>query len=149
MERWKPHVTVAAVLEREGRFLLVEEQTESGIRFNQPAGHLEPGESLREAAVRETLEESAWYFTPEYWLGAYQWYQPEMQRTWLRFAFAGTLLSEKIGHVLDTGIIAAHWLTLDEVAALSQQHRSPLVMACIRDYLAGVRLPLEALRDVD
>jgi 8-oxo-dGTP pyrophosphatase MutT (NUDIX family) len=149
MERWKPHVTVAAVLEREGRFLLVEETTETGIRFNQPAGHLEPGESLLDAVVRETFEESSWHIVPDYLLGVYQWYQPDNQRTWLRFAFTGKLLTEVPDHALDTGIVAAHWLTLDEVVALSAQHRSPLVMACIRDYLAGVRLPLEVLHDID
>lgn len=149
MERWKPHVTVAAVLERGGRFLLVEEMTETGIRFNQPAGHLEPGESLLDAVVRETFEESSWHIVPDYLLGVYQWYQPDNQRTWLRFAFTGKLLAEVSDHDLDTGIIAAHWLTLDEVVALSAQHRSPLVMACIRDYLAGMRLPLEVLHDID
>ena len=112
MERtWKPNVTVAAVVEREGRFLLVEEETSAGLRLNQPAGHLEPGESLIEAAVRETLEETAHEFLPESLVGIYQWPRPDGELTYLRFAFGGTVGEALAGRTLDTGIVRAIWLS--------------------------------------
>ena len=142
---WKPNVTVAAVIERDGRFLLVEEETPEGLRFNQPAGHLEEGESLEEAAVREALEETAHRFVPEYLVGIYQWRKPERDLSYLRFAFSGRVLAHDARRQLDEDIIAAHWLTPDEIRARQAQLRSPMVMRCIDDYLAGRRFPLDLL----
>lgn len=143
---WKPNVTVAAVIEQEGRFLLVEEETPEGLRFNQPAGHLEEGESLVEAAAREALEETAHRFRPESLVGIYQWPRPDGEITYLRFAFAGSVLGVEAGRALDAGILRAVWMTLAEVEACVARHRSPLIVQCIRDYLGGRRYPLELLR---
>ena len=109
---WKPNVTVAAVIERDGKFLLVEEETESGLAFNQPAGHLEAGESLLDAVVRETMEETAYPFRPTALVGIYQWRHPVKDLTYLRFAFSGELQGEALPRALDEGIVAARWLTL-------------------------------------
>jgi 8-oxo-dGTP pyrophosphatase MutT (NUDIX family) len=143
--QWKPNVTVAAVVERDGAFLLVEEQTRDGILYNQPAGHLEDGESLIEAVVRETLEESACDFHPEALLGIYQYRQPSSDVTYLRFAFTGTLSSPHPGRSLDTGILRALWMPVEEIRACRDRHRSPLLMQCIDDYLGGKRHPLQLL----
>ena len=145
---WKPSVTVAAVIAQHGRYLLVEEQTPEGLRLNNPAGHLEPGESPLEGAVRETLEETACVFTPEALLGVYL---ARMRRgdddiTYLRMAFAGSVGDPLPGRALDTGIVRRVWLTADEVRASRTQHRSPLVWQCVADHLAGRRLPLDAIR---
>jgi 8-oxo-dGTP pyrophosphatase MutT (NUDIX family) len=140
---WKPHVTVAAVIERDGQFLLVEEETEDGILFNQPAGHLDPSESLLAACARETLEETAWHFTPEALLGVYQWHHPGRDRTYLRFAYTGSLHGHDPERALDEGIVRAVWQTADEIRVLQARHRSPLVLRCVEDYLAGKRYPLE------
>ncbi len=141
---WKPSVTVAAVVERNGRFLLVEEETRDGIRINQPAGHLDPGESLVEAAVREALEETACRFTPTHLLGVYLW-RANDDVTYTRFAFAGHVGEPEPGRALDDGILRALWLTPDELCARMAEHRSPLVMRCVDDYLGGRRLPLDAI----
>ena len=146
---WKPHVTVAAIVEREGRFLLVEEETDRGLMLNQPAGHLEPDESLLEGAARETLEETAYEFTPEYLVGVYRWRHPESRITYLRFAFAGLVGAHHAGRVLDTGILRALWLTEAEVRASRNRHRSPLVVRCIDDYQRGARAPLDMLVHLD
>jgi len=143
---WKPNVTVAAVIERDGRFLLVEEETPEGLRFNQPAGHLEEGESLVEAAVRETLEETAYRFTPEYLVGIYQWTRPQGDITYLRFAFGGRVDGEVPGRQLDEGIVRALWLTPGELRATAERHRSPLILQCVDDWAAGQRFPLSLLR---
>jgi len=145
MTIWKPHVTVAAIIERDGKFLLVEEETAQGVRFNQPAGHLEAHESLFDAVMRETLEESAYHFTPKHITGIYRWHAEESNRTYLRFAFAGELAGFEANRPLDTGIIRALWLSLDEIRACQMRHRSPLVLRCIEDYLAGHRYPLELI----
>ncbi|MGZ8256597.1 MAG: NUDIX hydrolase [Gallionella sp.] len=145
MTIWKPHVTVAAIIERDGKFLLVEEETLQGVRFNQPAGHLEAHESLLDAAVRETLEESAYHFVPQHLTGIYRWHAAESNRTYLRFAFTGELAGFEENRALDTGIIRALWLSLDEIRACQARHRSPLVLRCIEDYLAGHRYPLELI----
>ena len=144
--RWKPNVTVAAVVEREGRFLLVEEHTSDGLRLNNPAGHLDPGESLADACAREALEETTHSFTPTALLGVYM---SRMQRastgediTYLRFAFCGDLGAVQAGAVLDTGIVRALWMTPQEIRDSSARHRSPLLLRCMDDYLAGQRLPL-------
>lgn len=143
--QWKPNVTVAAVVERDGRFLLVEEQTSDGTRFNQPAGHLEAGESLQDAVIRETLEESAWRFTPTALVGIYQYHQADSGISYLRFAFTGELADHDAGRKLDTGIVRALWMPAAEIRANRAKHRSPLLMRCVDDYLAGRRYPLQLL----
>ncbi|QWT45127.1 NUDIX hydrolase [Azospira inquinata] len=147
MTRWKPHVTVAAVVERDGRFLLVEEETEFGLQFNQPAGHLEEGESLVDACIREALEETAYHFRPTALVGIYRWPHPTKDMTYLRFNFAGEITGEEVGRALDEGIVAARWMTLDEVRATAARHRSPMILRCIEDYAAGKRYPLDLLTD--
>jgi len=142
---WKPNVTVAAVVQRDGRFLLVEEETEAGLCFNQPAGHLECGESLVDAVVREALEETAYDFLPTHLVGIYNWRHPQKDVTYLRFAFGGELRGFHPERALDEGIVAARWLDLDEIRATAARHRSPLILRCIEDSLAGKRYPLEIL----
>ncbi len=146
---WKPHVTVAAVAEDNGRFLLVEECVDGRIRFNQPAGHLEDGESLLEAVRRECREETGWAFSPEHLLGVYRWRNTLNGKTFLRFTFSGTCTDHRPGQALDEGILAAHWLTPDEVRHRSASLRSPLVLRSIEDALAGRRFPLDLLAEVD
>ncbi|MEJ2792171.1 NUDIX hydrolase [Iodobacter sp. LRB] len=147
---WKPNATVAAVIEENGRFLLVEERIAGQLKLNQPAGHIEHGESIVEAAIRETLEETAHHFVPRSLIGVYQWSPPEQPRlTYLRFSFTGDLAGIAVGRVLDADIERAVWLTRDEIVARAEQHRSPLLLACIDDYLAGRRYPLDILRDFD
>lgn len=140
---WTPHVTVAAIIEREGRFLLVEEETDTGLMLNQPAGHLENNESLIHAVIRETLEETAWHFRPEALVGVYHWRQMEKDITFIRFAFTGSVTHFEADRILDNGIVRALWLTHDEISAEQARHRSPQVMQCISDYLAGRRARLE------
>jgi 8-oxo-dGTP pyrophosphatase MutT (NUDIX family) len=146
---WKPNVTVAAVIEQAGKFLLVEEHTSEGIRFNQPAGHLEAGESILAAVARETLEESAYQFQPEFLLGIYRWHSSQADTTYLRFAFGGKILAHEANRPLDHGIIQALWLTPAEIRASQAQHRSPLILRCVEDYLAGKRYPLEMIVHYD
>lgn len=142
---WKPHVTVAAVIERDGKFLLVEEETSQGLRLNQPAGHLEAGESLLTATAREALEESAFHFVPQHLLGIYRWHSLESDTTYLRFAFTGNLTGHEKDRPLDTGILRALWLTPEEIRDSKDRHRSLLVLRCVEDYLAGKRYPLDML----
>jgi len=142
---WKPNVTVAAVIERSGKFLLVEEETDSGIRYNQPAGHLECGESLLDAVIREALEETAYDFVPQSLVGVYNWRNEVKEITYLRFAFAGEVRGHDALRKLDDGIIAAHWLSLDEIRALQDVHRSPLILRCIEDWCAGKRYSLDLI----
>jgi 8-oxo-dGTP pyrophosphatase MutT (NUDIX family) len=139
--RWKPSVTVAAVVERDGRFLLVEEHTPEGLRLNNPAGHLEPGESLAEACARETLEETAYAFAPTALVGVYQ--AALGDTTYLRFAFCGTLGAFDPARTLDEGIVRSLWMTLEELRTSAPRHRSPLLLRCVEDYLAGRRHPLD------
>ncbi|MDD3354431.1 NUDIX hydrolase [Zoogloea sp.] len=149
MRTWKPNVTVAAVVERQGRFLLVEEETEAGVRFNQPAGHLDQGESLVAAAAREALEETAHRFTPQFLVGIYQWPRPDGEITYLRFAFGGALGEFDPALRLDDGILRAVWMDIDEIRATQSRHRSPLILRCCEDYLIGRRFPLELIRHYD
>ena len=142
---WKPHVTVAAVIERDGRFLLVEEETESGLRFNQPAGHLECRESLIDAVRRETLEETAYHFEPKALVGIYNWRNEARDMTYLRFAFTGEITGHDPDQPLDDGIVAAHWLTLADIESRRAEHRSLMVMRCIDDWRSGRRFPLELI----
>lgn len=149
MSNWKPSTTVAAVVERDGRFLIVEEETPDGLRLNQPAGHLDPGESLPQAVAREALEETACRVEPEALVGVYmtRFQRPALglDVSYLRFAFACRFLAEEPGRVLDTGIVRALWLSADELRAASGRHRSPLVMRTVDDWLAGRRFPLELI----
>jgi 8-oxo-dGTP pyrophosphatase MutT (NUDIX family) len=141
---WKPpSVTVAAVIEQAGRFLVVEENYDGARVLNQPAGHLDPGETLVHACAREVLEETAHQFTPESLVGIYRWYYAPRDVTFIRFTFAGRLDGVEQGRALDKEIVAAHWYTRDELLERESMHRTPLVMACIDDYLAGKRFPLE------
>ena len=143
---WKPSVTVAAVIEQDGRFLLVEEETSDGLRFNQPAGHLDEGESLVAACARETLEETAHLFRPAELVGIYQIRIPEKDVTYLRFAFAGEVLGFDETRELDEGILRAVWMTPAEIEACADRHRSPFVVQCVNDWLAGRRFPLDLIR---
>jgi 8-oxo-dGTP pyrophosphatase MutT (NUDIX family) len=147
MTIWKPNVTVAAVIEQNGKFLLVEEEPEAGcgLFINQPAGHLDPGESIIQGAIRETLEETAYTFVPEFLVGIYHWHSQRVDTTYIRFAFGGRVTHHDPHRALDTGIVQAAWFSPEEVAQMIQRHRSPLVMQCIRDYQAGKRYPLELL----
>ena len=142
---WKPNITVAAVVEQDGKFLLVEEQTDEGAVLNQPAGHLEADESLLEGVVRETLEETAYHFQPEFLLGVYRWQIPGSNVTYLRFAFTGHTSGFDGQRKLDKGIIRAAWMTEAEIRKQAHRHRSPLVLRCVHDYLAGKRYPLDIL----
>ena len=141
-------ITVAAVIEQDDRFLLVEERSNGHIVFNQPAGHLEPGETLTAAVAREVIEETGFSFRPEALLGFYLWHCAEADTTFLRLAFAGDASPPHSEPTLDDGIIATHWLTRNDVLAKQPQLRSPLVLQCIDDYLAGIRYPLASLQEV-
>jgi len=148
-QRWKPNVTVAAVVERDGRFLLVEEQTSDGLLLNNPAGHLDPGESPLQGVMRETLEETACEFTPQGFLGMYM---SRFRRTrtgeditYLRLTFFGTVSEPDPTLELDEGIVRAVWMTADEIRACPERHRSPLVLECLETYLSGARYPLSIL----
>lgn len=145
--RWKPNVTVAAIIEREGRFLLVEEQTAEGLRLNNPAGHLDPAESPAQACAREALEETTHLFTPTHVVGIYL---SRFQRgstgediTYLRLAYGGALGPVQAGCQLDSGILRTVWMTPEEIRASQDRHRSPLVLRCMEDHLAGRRFPLD------
>lgn len=142
---WKPNVTVAAVAFREGRFLLVEEETADGLRLNQPAGHLERGESLPEAASRECREETGYDFEPRHLLGIYQWPRPDGEITYLRFAFVGDLTGHDPNRPLDVGIVGPRWMTIGEMRASTDRHRGPMVLRCAEDFLSGRRLPLDVI----
>ncbi|MDE2369845.1 MAG: NUDIX hydrolase [Burkholderiales bacterium] len=145
-ERWRPSVTVAAVIERDGRYLLVEEHTPEGLMFNNPAGHLERGESPLQGVVREALEETARDFTPDALVGVYlaRFQRPATGEdvTYLRLAYCGNVGDELPDRTLDAGIVRTLWMTPDEVRASAARHRSALVLRCIEDHLAGRRYPL-------
>ncbi|NJN47221.1 MAG: NUDIX hydrolase [Candidatus Competibacteraceae bacterium] len=142
---WTAHVTVATLVEYSGRFLMVEESIDGRSLYNQPAGHLENNETLLTAAVRETREETAWDVELEALVGIYQWHHPENGETYVRFSFAAERRRHHPDQPLDSGIQRAAWLTQAEIAALQSQWRSPMVMRCIDDYLAGHRYPLSVL----
>ena len=140
---WRPSVTVAAVIERGGRFLLVEEEVDGRRVLNQPAGHLDPDESLVAACRREVLEETAHHFAPRALVGIYRWHYAPEDVTFLRLCFCGELEGREEGRGLDCGILAACWLSFEELQERKAQHRSPLVEQCVRDFLAGRRFALE------
>lgn len=145
---WKPDVTVAAVTERDGRFLLVEERASGRIVINQPAGHLEPGETFADAVVRETLEETGWTFRPQAIVGVYVWQPDGAARTFLRIAYSGVLEAHDADRPLDRGIVRTRWCVRDQLIAQQARLRSPLVLRCIDDYLAGARYPLDLVSHV-
>jgi ADP-ribose pyrophosphatase YjhB (NUDIX family) len=149
MDIWKPSVTVAAVIERDGRFLLVEEEADGRRVFNQPAGHWERGETLVEACAREALEETAHHFAPAQLTGIYRWHHALSNTSFLRFAFCGAVGAAEASRKLDREIVRAVWLSAEEVRELRPRHRSPLVMRCIDDFLAGRRFPLDILTHLD
>jgi 8-oxo-dGTP pyrophosphatase MutT (NUDIX family) len=142
----RPDLTVAAIVERDGRFLLVEERIGNRMVFNQPAGHVEPGEQIVDAVVREALEETAWTFQPQALVGIYFWEQPERNRSFLRFAFCGSVSDHDAERALDRGIERAVWMTREQIVMRSARLRTPMVLRCIDDYLAGRRYPLEVVR---
>lgn len=150
-KRWKPNVTVAAIIEQDGRFLLVEEETPDGLRLNNPAGHLDYGESLPDACVRETVEETAYDFTPTSLLGVYlsrpasNECSAEGDITYMRFAFCGELGAFHPERRLDDGIVRTVWMTADEIHASTARHRSPVVLQCMEDYWKGTRYPLSLI----
>ena len=146
---WTPRTTVAAVIERDGHFLMVREDAGTGaIVINQPAGHLEESETLLDAVVRESLEETAWHVTPESLVGIYKWRIPPDGLTYVRYCFAARALSEDSASTLDDGILAADWMTAEAIRRQSGAHRSPMVQQCVDDYLAGRRYPLELIHEI-
>ncbi len=145
---WQPDVTVATVVVRDGKFLMVEEHVAGQLVLNQPAGHLEPDESVLSAAVRETMEETAWEVNLTAFIGAYQWQAPETGRHYLRLAFAADPVQHFPGRQLDDGIVQALWLSPEALAAEQARHRSPLVWRVLEDYLAGQRHPLSLLNQL-
>ena len=142
--RWKPSATVAAIIERDGRYLLVEEHTPEGLKLNNPAGHLDPGESPADGCAREALEETTFHFTPTALVGVYlsRFQRPGEDVTYLRFAFCGELGEQVPGATLDTGIVRTLWMTPDEIRASTERHRSPLLVKCMEDHLRGQRFDL-------
>lgn len=142
---WSPHVVVACVVEREGKFLLVEERIDGKTVLNQPAGHWEAGETLIEAAIRETVEETGWDVQPTGVLGIYHYQPPDLEYCFLRIAFVAQARKHHSERALDEGIERAIWMTRDELVAQSHRHRSPMLLRCVDDYLAGQRFPLSML----
>lgn len=150
---WQPDVTVATVVVRDGRLLMVEERAQGRLVLNQPAGHLEPDETLVEAALRETREETGWDVRLTAFVGAYQWKAPTQEdgsggRHYLRFAFAAEPVRHDAARPLDEGIVQTHWFTPAELQQAQPRHRSPLVWRAVEDYLAGRRYPLDMLHPV-
>lgn len=151
--RWKPSVTVAAIIERDGRYLLVEEQTPEGLRLNNPAGHLDPGESPLQGCAREALEETTHLFSPTELVGVYlsRFHRPARPGhaaediTYLRFAFCGELGEFEPARELDDGIVRALWMSAEAIRACPERHRSPLLIKCMDDYLAGKRFPVSLI----
>ncbi len=144
-----PDITVAAVTETGGRFLVVEERINRRLVFNQPAGHVEQGETLLAAVVREVREETAWSFEPQAVLGVYLWRNPASGRSYMRFAFTGTVKNHDAAQPLDRGIVRTHWLSRQDLQDREPRLRSPLVLRCIEDYFGGTRLPLEPIAKLD
>ena len=145
---WNPEVTVAAIVEADGRFLMVEERISGRLVLNQPAGHLEDRESLIDAVIRETREETAWRLRPAALVGVYLWRNPVDERSFLRFAFCGTVDDHQPKLPLDIGIVRAVWMSHAQLLAQPGRLRSPLVLRCLDDYLRGVRQPLQTVANV-
>lgn len=149
MSNFDPHLTVATVVERDGRYLVVEESPHGAPVYNQPAGHLEGGETFADGARREALEETGYRIEPTHVLGLYVWTSPKNGATYIRVCFAGELLEKVEGYAIDKDIDAVHWLTLDELRSRSHMLRSPLVLRCVEDHAAGRRFPLDLVFDAD
>jgi len=146
---FNPEVTVAAVVERDSRYLLVEERITGRLVLNQPAGHLEDRETLLDAVIREAREETAWHFVPTALVGTYLWRSPDSGRSFLRFAFCGDVDDFRADQALDTGIVRAVWLSREQILNQQARLRSPLVLRCIDDYLLGRRQPLDSVSALD
>ena len=144
----RPAVTVATIVERDGRFLTVLEETRAGRRLNQPAGHLESGESIADGAARETLEETGWVVRPTHLVGIYTWAAADNGATFVRFTYVAEAIAHDAARPLDAGIVQALWLTYDELAARRSEHRSPLVLRCIDDHRAGRHWPADVVVDL-
>jgi 8-oxo-dGTP pyrophosphatase MutT (NUDIX family) len=144
-----PEITVAAITETDGRFLVVEERINQRLVFNQPAGHVERGESLLTAVIREVREETAWRFEPKSLIGVYLWCSPESGVTTMRFAFSGAVDDHQSAQPLDHGIVGTHWLSRTDLQEREQRLRSPLVLRCIHDYLEGKRQPIASVAHLD
>jgi 8-oxo-dGTP pyrophosphatase MutT (NUDIX family) len=146
---WKPNLTVAAIIEQDGKFLMVEELSSDGIAvINQPAGHVELGETITHAVIRETLEETAYDFLPDSLVGAYYWYSKAINFTCLRFTFTGQLIGHHPERSLDKGIVRTLWYSKEQLYAEAYRHRSPIVSRCMEDYLKGKRYPLEFINTI-
>ena len=143
---WKPNVTVASIVELNGKFLMVEEESPSGPVLNQPAGHLEPNESLETAVIRETLEETGYRFTPEAIVGSYLWHNGDNETTYFRSTFSGSVCQKNIGTELDEGIIRSLWMTHKNILENQNRLRSPVILESINDYLAGKKYPLDMIK---
>jgi len=143
---WKPHVTVATIVCKEKQFLMVEEDIRGKSELNQPAGHLESGESLLEAACRETFEETAYRIQLVHLIGIYQWTSPLSHKEFIRFCFSGEVISHVPEQPLDSGIIAAHWFSHEQILERSAQLRSPMIIQSIGDYLSGITYPLSLVQ---
>lgn len=146
-QNWPPHITVAAVIHRDNKFLMVEENSDNRIVYNQPAGHLEPNETPLSAIIRETLEETAWYFVPKAIVGFYLYRSPENNITYLRICFTGEVSHQEAVQKLDVGIIRTLWLSRQELKDKTEKLRSPMVLKCIDDYLANQHYPLDLITD--
>ena len=144
---WTPRTTVAAIIEQDNQFLMVEEEINGQITLNQPAGHLEPNESLIDAVIRETSEETSYLFEPEFIVGIYRWVHKASNETYMRFCFTGSVISHDKNQPLDEDIHQALWLNYNEIVTRQTEHRSPLIMDCFNDYRAGHRYPLTLLKN--
>jgi len=143
---WNPHITVAAVIEKDERFLCVEETSGGKVVLNQPAGHWEKNETLLDAVIREVLEETAWHFRPLYVVGIYQWTNPANAETFLRFCFGGELIGHDHQANIDPEILRIVWLSYEELVQDMDRHRSPLVRKCLDDYRSGLRHDIKLLQ---
>ena len=145
---WTPHFTVAAVIQRDGKFLMVEERKDERSVYNQPAGHVENQETIQNAVIREVKEETAWDFTPEYIVGCYKWRKQDVDITYIRVCFAGSVSHHDPEQALDDGILAANWLSYEDITSMNtQKMRSPMVCKCIDDYRNQIQYPLELIRE--
>ena len=143
---WKPNVTVASIVELDGKFLMVEEKSPAGPVLNQPAGHLDPNESMEDAVIRETLEETGYRFTPEAVIGSYLWHNSDNETTYYRSTYSGSVCHKIIATELDDGIIRALWMTHNEIIENKSRLRSPVILESLNDYLAGKRYPLDIIK---
>lgn len=143
---WKPNVTVASLIELDGKFLMVEEKSANGPVLNQPAGHLEPKESMQDAVIRETLEETGYQFTPSAVIGSYLWHNDANETTYFRTTFTGDASKKQVSDNLDEGIIRALWMSREDILANKQRLRSPIILESIDDYLEGKKYPLDVVK---